>query len=249
MTRFKAAGIHLGICALIAIVVLAVMLGVWYPGAYFQLMGGDKLLFLIIGVDVCLGPLATLVVFKSGKKGLKFDLTVIALIQAAALIYGTHVMFVARPAYTVFVINKFRVAAANDIKQAELDKALRPEWQKIPLLGPQMVFGRWPVGKEGDDMTMLAMSGTDLHQFPKHYAPYSENVGEVLKQAKPLKTLLSLSRVHKERVERFLRKHNRPEQDFVIVPIRSRDTFMTVVLDAKTGEYLEMLDVDPYPDS
>ena len=247
MTRLKAAGIHLGISACIATVVLAAMLGVWYPEMYFQLMGGSTLLILIVGVDVCLGPLITLVIFKSGKPGLKFDLMVIALIQATALAYGVHVMYASRPAYTVFTTNRFIVAPANEIEPAELEKASRAEWQKLPLFGPEIVFGQLPKDKaESDKLAELVKDGFYVHQLPKYYAPYSENVAEVLKEAKPLAKLRKLSASHNQSVEDFLQKQGKPEQNYAYVPIWARLDFMTVVLDAKTGAVVGMLDVDPY---
>ena len=86
MSRWKASGIHLLLSAAIAVVVLTLMLMVWYPWPLFEAAGGSRLVFILVGVDVTLGPLITLVIFKSGKPGLKFDLTVIALVQLAALV-------------------------------------------------------------------------------------------------------------------------------------------------------------------
>ena len=86
MTRWKASGIHLVISIAIAVAAVAAMLGVMYPWEYFQASGGFKLLTILLSVDVVIGPLLTLLVFKSGKPSLKFDLTVIALLQLAALI-------------------------------------------------------------------------------------------------------------------------------------------------------------------
>jgi hypothetical protein len=50
--------------------------------------GAEGLLLLMAGIDIVVGPLLTLIVFKAGKKGLKFDLALIALAQAAFLAYG-----------------------------------------------------------------------------------------------------------------------------------------------------------------
>ena len=47
------------------------------------------LILLMIGVDVVIGPLLTLIVFDPKKKHLKFDLVVIAALQLAALAYGS----------------------------------------------------------------------------------------------------------------------------------------------------------------
>ena len=81
----------------VATAVLAFMLSLWYPGPLFEAAGGDRLVFILVAVDVTLGPLITLVIFKAGKKGLKFDLAVIASLQLAALVYGMHTVYVARP--------------------------------------------------------------------------------------------------------------------------------------------------------
>ncbi len=84
LNRWKAAGIHLCLSALIAATVVVVMLALWYPGSYFDAMGGQTLLVLIVGVDVTLGPLLTLIVFNPKKKRLKLDLAVIAVFQVIA---------------------------------------------------------------------------------------------------------------------------------------------------------------------
>ena len=79
MNRFTAALVHLSLSALVAAAAFTIIYFLWFPGALFGAAGGLKLFALIVGVDVALGPLLTLVVFVPGKKGLKFDLTVIAL--------------------------------------------------------------------------------------------------------------------------------------------------------------------------
>ena len=120
MNRFKAAGIHVLLSLFIVITTLVTMYLLWYPGNYFTLMGGGKLITLIGTVDVFLGPLLTLIIFKSGKKSLKFDLFCIGLVQIAALTYGVYVMFESRPVFTVFNKDKFQIAAVVDIAPKEL---------------------------------------------------------------------------------------------------------------------------------
>src|SRR6185503_6935605 len=132
MSRWQAAGIHLGIRALIAAVVLVVIYLVWYPSPYFKAMGGDQLVLLVVGVDVVIGPLITLIIYQAGKKGLKFDLSVIALLQSAALVYGVMIAAEARPVYTVFVVDRFETVSANGFDPAELAKVERPEFKSMP---------------------------------------------------------------------------------------------------------------------
>ncbi len=113
-TRPQAALIHLGLSALVAATIVAVMVLVWYPSPYFAAAGGGTLLMLLIGVDVVLGPLLTFVVYDPAKKSLVYDLAAIAMLQIAALIYGVHVMAAARPAFIVYLRGGFDVVSAND---------------------------------------------------------------------------------------------------------------------------------------
>ena len=107
LTRWKAFGLHLAISAFIAATVIALVVMLWYPRPYFVAMGGETLLRLLIGVDVVVGPLITLIIFDTKKPRLKYDLATIAVLQVAALAYGSYVMFQARPVYTVFVGESF----------------------------------------------------------------------------------------------------------------------------------------------
>ena len=74
MSRWKAASIHCSISALVGLIVGFLLFGLWYPPPYFHAAGADELILLLVGVDLTLGPLLTLIVFRSGKRGLKFDL-------------------------------------------------------------------------------------------------------------------------------------------------------------------------------
>src|SRR4051812_10875535 len=103
MNRWKAGLTHFGISLTVAGLVYVAVRYLWYPGALFEIAGGLELLLLIISVDVTLGPLVTLIVFKPGKWGLKFDLAVIGILQSAALVYGLYTIAESRPVYVTFV--------------------------------------------------------------------------------------------------------------------------------------------------
>jgi len=69
-------------------------------------------------VDVILGPLITLTVFNRSKprSELVRDLTVVGLIQLAALGYGLWTVFVARPVHLVFEYDRFRVCMPSSAR-------------------------------------------------------------------------------------------------------------------------------------
>ena len=107
ISRWKAAGLHLLISVFVAILAGSLIYFVWYPPPYFKVAGGNNLMLLIMGVDVVVGPLLTLTIFKAGKKGLRFDLTVIALLQITAFCYGLRVIALARPVFVVAAVDRF----------------------------------------------------------------------------------------------------------------------------------------------
>ena len=67
MSRWKAAGIHLGLSVVVAIGVVLLLYYVWYPQPFFDASGGKFLLMLLVGVDVVLGPLITWIIFDTKK--------------------------------------------------------------------------------------------------------------------------------------------------------------------------------------
>lgn len=248
MTRFRAAGIHLLLSAIIIISLLALMFGVWYPNQYFKLMGGDGLVYLIAGIDICLGPLLTLAVFKPGKKHLKFDLIVIALLQIAALAYGGNTMLNARPVFTAYAKGYFSVATALEVTDTELGRATKPEWRTRSLTGPVLVAAK-PVtdNRDPESMQLLTALGMGYARFPRFFVAYESQQSEILKAASPLSLLRTLDINNNTAIDKFLKKQARPEQDFVFVSIASAFAEKAAILDAKTAAWVTIIDATPTP--
>jgi hypothetical protein len=244
MSRWKAAGIHLLFSAAIAAAVLILMLAVWYPWPLVEIAGGSRLAFILAAVNVVAGPLITLLVYKQGKQGMKFDLVFIAVLQFAALAYGIHALYLARPVYLVFTIDRFDLVTAKDLDPADLAKVTRPEFQKIGLGRARYIAVQAP--QDADErlkVTMTALSGKDLQMYPQYYVPYSEEAGNALGKSQPLDTLLARD---KAATEAFLARSGRPAESLRYLPLRGRDEDAAVLLDAASGNPIAMLLVDPW---
>jgi hypothetical protein len=241
MNRFKAAGIHVTLSIFIVTSVLLTMYLLWYPSAYFTLMGGRKLITLIGFVDIFLGPLLTLIVFKSGKKSLKFDLFCIAIVQVAALSYGVYVIVQSRPVFTVFNKDKFQIAAVVDITPKELAKAKEPEWRQFSIKGPVLVAIANPDKKDRKE-TVFAMVVSDYaYHYPRLYDHYKKHRDEIIRAGKPLTKLSEGSVENKATIDSFIKTRNRPENDFLFLPISTEFAEMSVIVDAKTGDLIEIV--------
>ena len=67
MSRLKAFSTHLAISAANAASVIGLMLLLWYRPPFFSALGGQHLLLVLLGVDVVLGPVFTLMIFNPGR--------------------------------------------------------------------------------------------------------------------------------------------------------------------------------------
>lgn len=192
--RLQAAGWHLLGSLAVAAMAAALVFWLWYPGPYRNLAGGRELFFLVVAVDVALGPLLTFAVFDRAKgwPHLRRDLAVIVALQLSALAYGLYTVHAARPVALVFELDRFRVIAAAEVYQPELPKA-REELRRLPLTGPWALAVRESrSGEERNDSLFMAVSqGVDTSQRPIFWLPYGEMQSVAASKSRPLADLLS----------------------------------------------------------
>jgi hypothetical protein len=244
VTRFKAAGIHLLLSILVVAAIMALMLFIWYPQGFFKLLGGKDLVYIIAGVDVCLGPLLTLVVFNTAKKSLKMDLAIIGLVQIIALAYGASVMFKSRPVFNVLEEDRFSATLASDFKDDKQLKLAKVEkWQRLSWFGPELVAAVGPTDQKIKEEIMF--SGLSWNRFPKLYVEYDSQRQVALKNAKPISQLKKAKPENAAIINAFLARKNKTEDSYVYLPIVYAFTAMTAVLDAKTAEFIEVIEIDP----
>jgi hypothetical protein len=191
-----------------------------------------------------LGPFITLIIFKPGKKGLKFDLTVLASLQFAALVYGIHTVYLARPVYLVFTVDRFDLVAAKDLDPQDLEKVTRAEFKRPPLGRPQYVAAV-PPGDRGERSRILdsALQGKDLQMYPQYYVPYEQEAQNALRRARNLSIILERD---PELVQRYLNAAGRSPESVKFLPLNAPKKDAAVLLDADSGVPLEIVLVDPW---
>ena len=246
LNRAQAAGIHLALSVVIAATVLTALLLVWYPQPYFRLAGGAGLMFILIGVDVVMGPLLTFVVFNPAKKSLKMDLSIIALLQLAALAYGISVIAQARPAYVVYAGDRFTIISANAIDPESLASA-KPPFDKLPVDGPRIVGALMPTDPaERERVMMLVTSGIDLPQLPRYYVPFPQVVDRLAAKAHPLAELEAKSPGAKAEVASALARAGRSPNGLAWVPVLGKLEAGAAIVDPARGDVIAVVPVDPF---
>ena len=248
MSRWKAAAFHLCISIVVAVIASALLLGVWYPPPYFHADGAGKLLALVVGVDVSIGPLLTLLVFKSGKRGLKLDLSVIAILQTVALIYGFHVLVGSRPVFMVAAVDRFVVVSANSIAASDLEKASRPQWRHLSWTGPVLVGATLPTDPDQRNKLLFSSlkGGPDIQNLPERYVPYASVAEQLIKHAHPIAMLREMHPHATDEISRWLATRHLVESRVSWVPIQTRKWDMVMMMNARNGQPIGPIPLDPW---
>ncbi len=243
MSRWRASAYHLLISLGLALVVVTLLIGAWYPPPLFQSGGGMDLFFLIIGVDIVLGPLLTLAVFRSGKRGLRFDLTVIGLLQVAALAYGMSIITQTRPAFIVAMPNRVVVVHADELHP---DPPPPAEFASAPWLGPRMVTLRLPEDAElRQEITLDVMQGNpDFDRRPAFFAPLDQGYESLFQSPLPLEPLLKFNPDLEQEILDWLKQQGVENiQDAAFLPVMTRSREIALFVDTRRKLLLGMRDV------
>jgi hypothetical protein len=169
ITRKQAFLTHLSVSLIVFFVLLYLIVFKWYPSYYFHIDGGYRGIATIFFVDVVLGPGLTLLVFKQGKPGLKFDMSVIIVLQIVALSWGVKSVYTERPALTVFYDGKFSCLNRSEVSEFNLQRLLLED-QTPPLLA---VLPRPSTHQEYQDMMLEAFrrGSAEIYVFSEKLLP------------------------------------------------------------------------------
>jgi hypothetical protein len=248
MTRTRAAASHLLISATLSAVVICLLLFGWYPLPYFWALGGLMLLVLIVGIDVVLGPLMTLILFNPKKSGraLTLDLSLIAIVQVSALCYGLYSGYVSRLVFEVFDGKQFQLVQAADVLPDFLKKAPLREYQSLPLVGQRYAATNVPDDdKTKNDLSFYGAFGVGPQFMPQYYMP--------LEQHRELLAIASISQAALQKrnaplvaeINGLLQSHQLGWQDIAVVPFDVKTQTYTAVVRLNPVEVLKVLPENP----
>ncbi|MBU0656287.1 MAG: hypothetical protein KJ914_14285 [Gammaproteobacteria bacterium] len=242
--KLKAALIHLVISALIVGSFLAFALTVWYPTPFFEISGLLRIILILVTVDVILGPLLTLVVYKPLKATLKMDLTVIAAVQIVALAYGIHIIHQAHPLYIAYAGDRFTPINANEVSP---DVAKHAELQKSKLSGPTVVYVKKPSDPaEMSRVTMEVLSGKpDIDARPEYYELFDQFADEVLQKGLTLRQVTSIPE-NQQKLTVFLEKYGKSAADYAYLPLIGKEKDVLWVWDRINAKPVGTLDINPW---
>ncbi|MDH1698101.1 type IV pilin accessory protein [Acinetobacter johnsonii] len=233
---------HLSLSFIISLIVVGVVFFVWYPTPLATAVGVTHIFIMLLVIDVILGPVLGLLVYKEGKKTLKFDLSVIILIQIAALCYGVYSIEQGRPVWIAYNVDRFELVRKNELITEHLDQA-EIQFQKPSFLSPQYVsveFAKDKLQRE-DDMFAEVFGGVSIAQKPERYVDFVQAIPKIKQRAKNVKELVQYN--DPQYVQKILEKY---PQATGYIPLKANAVDMTVLVNKETGVVIKIVDLRPW---
>ena len=248
--KLRAALWHFLITAAVGTLIAALVFLVWFPSPFATMMNGVTLFGIVLGCDLVLGPLMSLVIYDNNKsrRTLIIDYAVVGIFQLVALVYGVSVVAEYRPVYIAFTVDRFDVISAGDLDAADLKQAVLPEYRHLPWFGPQLVVAIKPQNPEElTQAIFLALGGgKDISARPKFYRPYASKHDDIVKAIHPLQELFKTRPDQQARVMSTIASHHEQLQSTGWLAVKHRRGFWTAIMDMKTAMPIAYLPIDPY---
>ena len=233
---------HLSISFLIALFVVGLVFFIWYPSPLAQAVGVTHIFLMMLAIDVIVGPVLGLLVYKEGKKTLKFDIAVIIALQVSALCYGVYSIEQGRPAWLVYYVDRFELVRKNDIILDHIDQA-QQKFQHVSWTKPQFVAIKSAknVQQHNNDMFIEVLGGISLAQQPERYIELIQAKTQIQQRVLPLKELEQYN--SKVNVKKTLAKH--PKAD-AWLPLKANAVDMVVLVNRETATIIKIVDLRPW---
>ncbi len=231
MEKIKAALLHMLLSFVFIGLFVLFIYFIWYQTVFFNISGVLEPIKLLLLVDVILGPLFTLIVYKKNKKGLKKDLSVIVFFQLVAFLYGAYSIHLGKPGLIVHRTGYFEVLTEKYIDEEQLSEDMQGRHS--------MFYPKY--GKIHADSGLNAFSRAVDHLG--EITSFDSNVREnYTNPLAPEKVADSVAESSENTQMKFERYQALGDQIFYY-DVKFGDVFAVLVIDAATMKFIDMLEI------
>ena len=242
--RAKAGGIHVLIGLVILIPLVYLILVQWYPGVYFATDGGWRGLFIVLCVDLVLGPTLTLIIFNPVKplKKIYFDLAVIAVLQISALTWGVYAVYSQRPVAVVFWEGSFTPVIAEVFHRQKISI---DQVRELSPLNPALIYALLPQSTEDASQMFLISLNEGLEPFQQfgRLRSLPDGLEPITSRELDMQALLSEHPTIGPAIDRLLDKHDTNRGQTHYFHFRGRYHYAVLVV-TNRGELLGGIALD-----
>jgi hypothetical protein len=235
--RLKAFGLHLLASAAVLSLTLGTLYLGWYRWPGWYLADVPRVVAVMAGVDLVLGPTLTLIIAsrKKLRRVLTRDIAMIVAVQLIALIYGATSLWQGRPLYYAFSENVLQMVQAYDLDAGEVELARRqnasyvPHWYSLP---------RWiwaPLPEDADERAKIVGSavsgGLDVISMPRYFRRWDEGLPALRMQLKNVDEVAYFSPAEKKRLKELMRASGLAMDQKNAMPLTGRGHPLLAVID------------------
>jgi len=227
ISKLKAAFIHLGLSLLVFVVILYFILFVWYPEPFFTAQGGWQGIRLMALVDLVLGPSLTLIVFNhlKSRKEIVSDLSIIALLQVCALIWGGYQVYSQRPIALVFWDGAFYTTTQDDYLS---QGAKIPDFSQYSHHIPPLIYSRpLKTQLEMEEFKALTEKSIPIYAQASFYENIEDNLESIFQYEVNIKEIMSENAQMKSRLEKITDGHI---ADYKYIALKAKYQNMVLVM-------------------
>ncbi len=231
--------LHLLLSIILAIISLSLIFIVWFPRPLAEATGISQIVILMLGIDLVLGPLMTLILAKQGKRGLKFDLFIVLCLQFGALSYGLYSISISRPTWIVFYVDAFDLMQANNMQPQGISNK---DYQSNPWFGYQYRYISKPKNDEErlDRIEYNLKTGFGPTQRSEMFQPLIEGWVELSNQQRSL-----------EELKKINNEIDLTQAPYSLstgwLPLRASQSSKVILINIRQKKVVKIVDINPYP--
>jgi len=245
--RLTAFGLHLaGSAFALGLILGGLYLG-WYRWPGWYLLGALRVLGIVLLVDIVIGPTLTLIVANPLKvrRVLARDLAIIVAVQIIALVYGATTLWLGRPLYYTFSVDRLEIVQASDLEREEIERARRenpdfaPHWYSLP---------RWvwaPLPEDREEASKIVNSaifgGSDVIDMPRYFRAWSAGLPQLREKLSAVADISQLNKLEKQSFEKRMTALGLAPEEHNAILLWSDVRRVLVVFDRTTLEIRAML--------
>lgn len=239
--KFRFVVAHFAISVLAACCAALVIFLLWYPAPLNTAVGVTHIFLMMLSIDMVLGPFFTWLVYKEGKKSLKFDLTVIVLIQVLALGFGLYKIADGRPVWIVFNVDRFELVKNNEVLIQNIAKVSEP-FRQNSYLKPKFAATQFASDAKTrtSDLMNEILNGVSIAQRPERYISLEKAKSQTLERGQSLDLLNKYNT--KIQVQQILSQY--PDAK-IYLPLAATKQDMTVLLNHQ-GKVIKIVNLRPW---
>lgn len=243
--KVRAFFIHLGVSALVAAIIAWLIYKVWYPYPYRDILWGQSIYKLLIGVDVIVGPTITFIVFNKNKSFFERTLEIIFIValQIGALGYGIWALAQARPAQIVFEYDHFQVVPVYLVPPPQPGNNFDHQIALEPWTGPNLIsLRRLPQDEKNIEKWKknIEFGGPPISVQPSLWQAYDLAHNAVIAASRPLEELLHEFPKEKDNIHIAAQKTGIQINLLTYIPIYSGTKAGALLLKKETSEIVGM---------